>query len=262
MNPFKFEDRIKFEVKKQPNNKRDMLDCIVLYRRVLIKSNEECDVLHVSSYIKYDSLQPDIYFSYALNYINPYYSFVDTKLIEKDVVCLGFSRNIFINDYVNQYTKYLPRSKDFKFSSGAQLYKNNRGELSMYNIFILKKNIREFLELKLEPKNKTLRLLYDSKYNNFMIVDSTYDDIRSMIFNFNINKLGVGEFIKVLDYRNIEHSISITDYINFLKQESLIPDYYIYSSSFNDLFLTMLCFEKLHELKNFIMNLYKRGEVV
>ena len=256
MKPFKF------EVKKQPNNKRDMLDCIVLYLRVLRKSNEECDLLHVSSYIKDDSLQPDIYYSYALNYINQSYSFIDSNHIGKDVVCLDFSRNIFINDLVNQYTKYIPRSKEFKLSSGAERYKNNRGELSMYNIFILKKNIREFLELKREPKNKTLRLLYDSKYNNFMIVDSTYDDIRSMIFNFNINKLGMGEFIKVLDYKNIEHSIYITDYINFLKQESLIPDYYIYPSSFNDLFLTMLCFEKLHELKNFIMNLYKRGEVV
>lgn len=256
MNPFKF------EIKTQPNYKKDMLDCIVIYRDDLIKSNKECDVLHVSSYIKDVSLQPDIYFSYALRYIDQSYSFVDRKQIGSDIVCLDFSRNIFIKDYVNQYTKYMPRSKDFKLSPDAQLYKNKRGEFSMSNIFNIKKNIHKFLELKLDSKNKSLRLLYDSKYNNFMIVDSVYDDIRRMVFNFNINKLGVDEFIKVLDYKNIEHSISITDYTNFLKQEVLIPDYYIYQSSFNDLFLTMLCFEEFHELKNFIMNLHKRGKVV
>ena len=233
------------------------VEALVLYS----KSNFNMrDVLHVSTYVDNSLFFKGHIMNYALKYLKNKSREVDCSLLEGSTCLLNVSPLTNIYEYIKGNTKYNPIEKRFTFESNSN-GRPERYDLSMYSIFKIKKNIIEFLKLKSDSKNKTLKLLYDSENENFITVDSSYLDIKKMVYGYDINTLKDG-YINILDYKNNSHTIQKFDYFNFLRQEVLLEDYYILEHRLEDLMQTMMCFEELDEFLNFKLSLYKLGEVV
>lgn len=153
--------------------------------------------------------------------------------------------NTLVNyNYINiVHTKYDTRDMDMK-------------EVNLFKLKYLKNQIFKFLRIK--TMYKSMRLLYCSKSKKFIIVNCNHTELMNLLIGVEIKQADNNiDDVVILDLDDNKHSINMSDYLNFIKQELFIPDYNLIDASSYKLFINLFCIETYAELKSFVSDLYK-----